>query len=111
MKAFESDAASDSKLELERGRQIIGVEPSAIVSTTKLHLGELDKQEEGEFLFHSQMWVKGTLLHFIVDSASQKNLILAKVIKRLTLLTMPHTQPYTIGWIRQASDLWVSQQL
>jgi hypothetical protein len=51
------------------------------------------------------MWVKGTLLHFIVDSASQKNIILAEVIKRLTLSTMPHAQPYTIGWIRQGSDL------
>jgi hypothetical protein len=23
--------------------------------------------EEGEHLFHSQMWVKGTPLHFIID--------------------------------------------
>jgi hypothetical protein len=37
--------------------------------------------EEGECLFHSQMWVKGTPLHFIVDSRSQKNLISAEVVK------------------------------
>jgi hypothetical protein len=56
------------------------------------------------------MWVKGTPLHFIVDSGSQKNLISAEVIKQLALLTMPHPQPYTIGWLHQGSDLHVIQQ-
>jgi hypothetical protein len=45
------------------------------------------------------MWVKGTPLHFIIDSGSQKNLISAEVIKQLALPTMPHPQPYTIGWL------------
>jgi hypothetical protein len=75
VKAFESDVGSDSESEQERGRQIIDVEPSATIATTKLHPGEPDEPEEGECLFHSQMWVKGTPLHFIVDSSSQKNLI------------------------------------
>jgi hypothetical protein len=56
------------------------------------------------------MWVKGTPLHFIVDSGSQKNLISAEVIKWLALPTTPHPQPYTIGWLRQGSDLRVTQQ-
>jgi hypothetical protein len=51
------------------------------------------------------MWVKGALLHFIVDSGSQKNLISAEVIKRLDLSMTPHPQPYTIGWLRQGRDL------
>jgi hypothetical protein len=70
------------------------VEPSATVATTKLQPGEPDEPEEGEHLFHSQMWVKGTPLHFIIDSSSQKNLISAEVIKWLALLTIPHPQPY-----------------
>jgi hypothetical protein len=37
------------------------------------------------------MWVKGTPLHFIVYSGSQKNLISAEVVKRLALLTMSYT--------------------
>jgi hypothetical protein len=56
------------------------------------------------------MWVKGTLLHFIVDSDSQKNLISADVVKRLALSTTSHPQPYTIGWLHQGSNLRVSQQ-
>jgi hypothetical protein len=110
VKASESDAGYDSELEPERGRHIINVEPSATVSTTKLQPGETDEPEEGEHLFHSQMWVKGTLLHFIIDSSSQKNLILAEVIKWMDLLTMLHPQPYTIGWLRQGSNLHVSQE-
>jgi hypothetical protein len=66
--------------------------------------------EEGEHLFHSHMWVKGTPLHFIVDSGSQKNLISAEVVKQLGLSTTPHPQPYNIGWLHQGRDLRVSQQ-
>jgi hypothetical protein len=47
VKAFESDVGSNSESELERGRQIIDAEPSATVSTTKLHPGEPDEPEEG----------------------------------------------------------------
>jgi hypothetical protein len=110
VKASKSDVDSDSETELERGRQIIDVKPSATIATTKLQPGEPDKPKEGESLFHSQMWVKGTPLHFIVDSGSQKNLISTEVIKRLALPTTSHPQPYTIGWLRQGSDLRVSQQ-
>jgi hypothetical protein len=90
VKSSESDAGSDSESEPEKGRQIIDAEPSATVATTKIQPSELDEPEEGECLFHSQMWVKGTLLHFIVDSGSQKNLISVEVIKRLALPTTPH---------------------
>jgi hypothetical protein len=110
VKASESDVDYDSKIEPERGRWIIDAEPSAIVATTKLHPDEPDKPEEGECLFHSHMWVKGTPLHFIVDSGSQKNLISTEVIKQLALPTMSHPQPYTIGWLCQGSDLRVRQQ-
>ena len=68
--ASKSDVDSDSKSELEMGRQIIDVEPSSTVSTTNIYPGELDKPEEGECLLHSLMWIKGTLLHFIVHSDS-----------------------------------------
>jgi hypothetical protein len=56
------------------------------------------------------MWVKITLLHFIIDSGSHKNLISVEVFKRLTLLKMSHLQPYTIEWIRQGSNIRVIQQ-
>jgi hypothetical protein len=63
------DSESDSK---NNGKgQIIDADPTAIVSTATI------QPEEGEHLFRSQIWVKGTPLHFIIDSGSQKNLISA----------------------------------
>jgi hypothetical protein len=55
------------------------------------------------------MWVKRTLLHFIVDSESQKNLISSDVVKKLDLPKTPHPHPYNIGWLHQGRDLCVSQ--
>jgi hypothetical protein len=110
VKDSESDADSDSETKSERGRWIIDAEPSATIATTKLQPGEPDEPEEGESLFYSKMWVKGSPLHFIVDSGSQKNLISAEVIKRLALPTTPHPQLYTIGWLCQGIDLRINQQ-
>ena len=66
LKASESDAGSDFESKpnkgTDKGKQIIDVEPSAIMATTKIPKNEPDDLEEGERLFHSQMWVKGSLL-------------------------------------------------
>jgi hypothetical protein len=77
--------------------------------TTTIQQEELTDLEEGESLFNSQMWVKGTPLHFIVDRERQNNLISAEVVKQLRLSTTPHPQPYNIGWIFQGQDLRVIQ--
>jgi hypothetical protein len=78
--------------------------------TTSIQPEEPIDPEEGERLFHSQMWVKGTPLHFIVDSGSQKNLISTDVVKQLGLSTTPHPQPYNIGWLRQGRDRRIIQE-
>jgi hypothetical protein len=67
--------------------------------TTTIQLKEPTDPEEGEHLFHSKMWVKGTPLHFIIDRGSQKNLISIEVIKQLGFSTPPHPQPYNIRWL------------
>ena len=56
------------------------------------------------------MWIKGSLLQFIVDSRSHKKLISVEVMKRLGFSTKTHPQPYTIRWLHQGRDLRVSQQ-
>ena len=114
LKVSKSDACSDSESEpdkgYEKGKQIIDADPSATVATAKIQKNEPEDPEEEERLFHSQMWVKGSPLQFIVDSGSQKNLNSAEVVKRLGLPTTAHPQPYTIGWLHQGRDLRVSQQ-
>jgi hypothetical protein len=110
IKDKESNPDSESDYENIGKRQIIDAHPTVIVATTTIQPEEPIDLEEGEHLFHSQMWVKGTPLHFIVDKGSQKNLISTKVVKQLGLSTTPHPQPYNIGWLRQGRDLRVNQQ-
>jgi hypothetical protein len=69
---------------------IIDAKPTATVTTATIQPEELKDPKEGEHLFHSHMWVKGTPLHFIVDNIIQKNLISAEVIKQLDFPTTPH---------------------
>lgn len=99
LKALESELGFNSDLDLDKGNQIIEDEPSFTVATTQIQLNEPEDPKEGEFLFHLQMWVKGTPLHFIFDNRSQNNLISRDTIKQLKLLTTLHPQPYNIGWI------------
>ena len=110
MKSSELYPDSDSDSEMEKGKQIIDAEPSATVATTQIQPEDPEEMEEGEHLFHSQMWVNGVLLQFIVDNGSQKNLILVEVVKQLKFPTKPHPQPYNIGWLSQGRDFHVSQQ-
>jgi hypothetical protein len=110
IKDKEPNPDSESDSENTGKGQIIDADPTAIVTTATIQPEEPTDPEEGEHLFHSQMWVKGTPLHFIVDSGSQKNLISVEVVKQLGLSTTPHSQPYNIRWLRQGRDLHVSQQ-
>eukprot|EP00253_Pinus_taeda_P005257 PITA_05257 len=114
LKASESDTCSDPEPEPDKGngkgKQIIDADPSATVATPKIQKNEPEETEEGERLFHSQMWVKGSPLQFIVDSGSQNNLISAEVVKQLGLPTTPHPQPYSIGWLHEGRDLKVRQR-
>ena len=52
---LESDSSNNGR------RQIIDTDPTAIVATATIQPEEATDLEEGELLFHSQMWVKGTL--------------------------------------------------
>jgi hypothetical protein len=86
--------------EKNKRRQIIDAKPTATIVTKTIQPEETEEPEEGEHLFHSHMWVRGTPLHFIVDIRSQNNLISTEVIKKLDLPTKPHSRQYNIGWLR-----------
>jgi hypothetical protein len=110
MKELESDPGSELESETDHGRKIIEGEPNITIATTMIQPDDPEETEEGERLFHSYMWVQGKPLHFIIDSGSQKNLISVEVIKWLNLPTLPHPQPYNIGWLTPGRDIRVSQQ-
>jgi hypothetical protein len=81
IKDKEPNSDSESDYENTGKGQIIDIDPTAIVATASIQPEEPTEPKEGEHLFHLQMWVKGTPLHFIIDSGSQKNLISAEVVK------------------------------
>jgi hypothetical protein len=90
---LESDSENNGK------GQIIDAVPSAIVTTTKIQPDESIDPEEGEHLFHSHMWVKGTPLQFIFDRGSKKILISIEFVKQLGFSTTRHPHLYNIGWL------------
>ena len=93
IKYSESDLDFDSEpnaTTIDNGKQIIDADPTAIVATEQIQIEETEESEAEERLFHSQMWVKGTPLHFVVENDNQKNLISTEVIKILELPTTPH---------------------
>jgi hypothetical protein len=85
IKDKELNPDSESDFENTGKRQIIDADPTAIVAITTIQQEEPTDLEEGEIIFNSHMWVKGTPLHFIVDSGIQKNLISTEVVKQLRL--------------------------
>jgi hypothetical protein len=107
IKDKESNPDSESDSKNTGKRQIIDANPPVIVVTATIQPEEPADPPEEERLFNSQMWVKGTPLHFIVDSGSQKNLISTEVVKQLGLSTTPPLHPYNIGWLCQG-DIFMS---
>jgi hypothetical protein len=101
LKEKESEPKLDFDSKHNKGKHNINAEPTATITATIIQPEEPKELKDGERLFHSQMWVKGTPLHFIVNSNSQKNLISTKVVKILKLPMIPHPQPCTIGWLSQ----------
>ena len=53
MKASKLDPNSNSDSEMDKGKQIIDVEPSATVAATQIQPKGLENPEEGDRLFHS----------------------------------------------------------
>jgi hypothetical protein len=62
---------------MTKGSRLLMQSPVPLLPPPRSRRIEPKDPEEGECLFHSQMWVKGSPLQFIVDSGSQKNLISA----------------------------------
>jgi hypothetical protein len=53
LKASNSNPSFDFDSEIEKGKQIIDVEPNVTITTTKFYPKELEDPKQGERLFHS----------------------------------------------------------
>jgi hypothetical protein len=72
IKDKETNRDSKSDFKITGKRQIIDANPTAIVATTTIKVEEPTDPEEGECLFHSQMWVKGTPLHLLLIAEARR---------------------------------------
>jgi hypothetical protein len=77
LKEIELSPELESDSDNNKRRQLIDEKPTTTITTATILLEEPEDPKEGQCLFHSQMWVKGTPLHFIIYSRRQKNLFLA----------------------------------
>jgi hypothetical protein len=72
IKDKESNLDLESDSENTGKRQIIDADPTAIVATTTIQPEEPTDPKEGERLFHSQMWVKGTPLLLLLIAETRR---------------------------------------
>ena len=61
-------------------------------------------------MFDTQIWVQNNPLHLIVDNGIQKNFVSKDIMKKLGLVTTPHSQPYNIGWMKDGKELRITCQ-
>ena len=92
MKSSELEFESKFDSKQDKAKRIIDAKINATITTA-----EIQPKEPKGSASSTQMWVKGTPLHFIIDNNSHKNLTSVEVIKMLKVSTTPHPQPYTIG--------------
>jgi hypothetical protein len=108
LKEIDSSPNLDSDSENNKRRQIIDVEPTATIMTTTIQPEEPEDPEEGECLFHSHMWVKGTSLHFIVDSRKPKEPHLKQRSSSSCIFRQHHTRNHTTLYGFTKDEIFVS---
>jgi hypothetical protein len=109
IKEKEPNPDSESDSENNGRRQIIDADPTATVVTATIQPEEPTDPEEGEHLFHSHMWVKGTrCISLLIENPEEPHLNRG----HQTIGIVNNTTPTTIQhrWLRQGRDLHVSQQ-
>ena len=91
-----------------KGKEIVK-ETNPSSSTLNCHI-EARNEERRIELFHVRIISKHTKIDTLFDSGSQENLISEDLFKKLKLDTIPHPNPYPLGWICKDANLQVSRK-
>ena len=70
---------------------------------------ENDERKINE-LFQIRVISKNNKIDTLFDSASQVNLIVESIVKKLGIETKPHKNPYPLGWVCDKTKLQVMKQ-
>ena len=68
------------------------------------------KEEQRENLFHISYRVLGDRCAFIIDGGSYTNVVVASLVDKLKLATIPHPKPYKLHWLSDQGSLHVTQR-
>ena len=87
-----------------------GKEFIASTSSSSSNLNKTQREKEVIKLFHIRFISKHMKIDTLFDFGSQENLIFEDTIKKLKLKTIPHPQPYPLGWICENAKLHVTKR-
>ena len=80
------------------------------ISSSSSNLNKTQHEKERIELFHIRVISKHTKIDTLFDYGSQANLIFEDTVKKLKLETIPHPQPYPLGWICDNAKLHVTKR-
>jgi hypothetical protein len=81
-----------------------------ISSSSNNNVNVTQQEKERIELFHIRVVSKHTNIDTLFDTGSQANLIYEETVKKLKLETIPHPNPYPLGWICDNSKLQVTRK-
>ncbi|KAE9592380.1 putative nucleotidyltransferase, Ribonuclease H [Lupinus albus] len=64
-----------------------------------------------ENIFHTRCFVDGKLCSLIIDSGSCANLVSARLVSKLNLVTKSHPTPYRLQWLSEVGEMIVNKQV
>ncbi|XP_019432645.1 PREDICTED: uncharacterized protein LOC109339632, partial [Lupinus angustifolius] len=76
-------------------------------------LGSQIKEEDAsqrENIFHTRCIVDGKLCSLIIDSGSCANVVSARLMSKLNLVTKSHPTPYRLQWLSEVGEMIVNKQ-
>ncbi|XP_019435376.1 PREDICTED: uncharacterized protein LOC109341859 [Lupinus angustifolius] len=76
-------------------------------------LGSQIKEEDAsqrENIFHTRCIVDGKLCSLIIDSGSCANVVSARLVSKLNLVTKSHPTPYRLQWLSEVGEMIVNKQ-
>ena len=61
-------------------------------------------------IFQSTCTIKGKVYRFMIDGGSCENIIAAKAVQKLGILTVKHPKPYKLSWLKQGGEVTVPKR-
>nr|KYP36899.1 hypothetical protein KK1_041950 [Cajanus cajan] len=106
-----SESEVETKLQRSKVEPVYPYEGELLMLRRILHNQPSGTLSQRENIFHTRCNVLNNACSLIVDSGSWCNCCSTRLVKKLSLITMPHPQPYHLQWLNKDGDIVVDQQV